>query len=112
MGTTLDYVEYVEDQVRGPWELRHRKMFGEYMVWVNDKPLLLVCDNTVFVKMLPEIEALMGGAETGFPYEGAREHWVLNVDNSEIAREVIAVLEAAAPPPKPKRPRPPKKGRS
>ncbi|MGN0560765.1 MAG: hypothetical protein ACI4K8_06895 [Candidatus Fimenecus sp.] len=25
-------------------------MFGEYMVYVNDKPILMVCDNTVFVK--------------------------------------------------------------
>ncbi|MDR0849154.1 MAG: hypothetical protein LBN10_09000 [Propionibacteriaceae bacterium] len=105
MATTPDFIEYVLDQARGPWALRYKKMFGEYMVYANDKPILLVCDNTVFVKMLPEIEALMGDSETGFPYEGAREHWVLNIDNSEFSADVIAVLEPITPLPKPRKPK-------
>ena len=44
------------------------------MVYVNDKPVLLVCDNTVYVKKLPEIEELMSGAECGVPYDSAKEH--------------------------------------
>lgn len=67
MATTPDYIEYVLDQVRGPWVLRHRKMFGEYMVYVNDKPILLVCDSTVYVKILPEIEDLMEDATRATP---------------------------------------------
>ena len=51
-------------------------MFGEYMVYVNDKPVLLVCDNTVFVKKLPEIEELMSGTECGVPYDSAKEHGI------------------------------------
>ncbi|MDR0837356.1 MAG: hypothetical protein LBM94_03960 [Propionibacteriaceae bacterium] len=105
MATSSDYIEYVLDQVRGPWELRAKKMFGEYMVYINDKPVLLVCDSTVFVKMLPDIEALMAGAQTGFPYEGAKEHWVLDVDDSEHTAEVIAVLEPITPLPKPRKPK-------
>ena len=31
-------------------EVWSRKMFGEYMAYLNEKPVLLVCDNTVFVK--------------------------------------------------------------
>ena len=30
-------------------------MFGEYMVYVNDKPVLLVCGNTVYAKKLPQL---------------------------------------------------------
>jgi TfoX/Sxy family transcriptional regulator of competence genes len=105
MATTTDFIEYVLDQARGPWELRYRKMFGEYMVYVNEKPILLVCDNTVFVKMLPELKPLMEDAETGFPYEGAKEHWVLNIDNSRFTAEAIAVLEPLTPLPKPKKPK-------
>jgi len=63
MATTKDYIEYVCEQVRGAGTLRYRKMFGEYMVYCNEKPVLLVCDDTVFVKMLPELDALMAGAE-------------------------------------------------
>jgi DNA helicase-2/ATP-dependent DNA helicase PcrA len=35
--------------------VRYKKMFGEYMVYVNEKPILLVCDNTVFVKILDRL---------------------------------------------------------
>lgn len=50
MSTTMDYVEFVCGQIRDAWDVRYKKMFGEYMVYINDKPILLVCDNTVFVK--------------------------------------------------------------
>ena len=53
MATTKDYIEYVCERLHGAGGLRYRKMFGEYMVYVNDKPVLLVCDNTVFVKIVP-----------------------------------------------------------
>ena len=71
MATTKDYIEYVCERLHGAGGLRYRKMFGEYMVYVNDKPVLLVCDNTVFVKIVPELAALMADAERGLPYEGA-----------------------------------------
>lgn len=103
MATSVEYIEYVCEQARGDWDVRYRKMFGEYMVYVNDKPVLLVCDNTVFVKILPEIQELMNGAETGYPYDGAKLHYVLDIDNAELSSKVISILEAVTPIPKKKR---------
>ena len=103
MATSVEYVEYVCEQVRGTGDIRYKKMFGEYMVYVNDKPVLLVCDNTVFVKMLPEIQELMNGAETGYPYDGAKLHYVLDIDNAELSNQVISILETVTPVPKKKR---------
>jgi TfoX/Sxy family transcriptional regulator of competence genes len=68
MSTTLDYVEYICSQIEGTGATRYRKMFGEYMVYVDEKPILLVCDNTVFVKILPCLDLLMESAKKGFPY--------------------------------------------
>lgn len=105
MATSVDYIEFVCEQLAGVGAVRCRKMFGEYMVYVNEKPLLLVCDNTVFVKILPELSGLMAGAETALPYEGGREHYILDIENQELARAVIAVLEPITPLPKPKKKR-------
>ena len=69
MATTQDYMEYVRERLPECGDVRYRKMFGEYMVYVNDKPLLTVCDNTVFVKKVPELAELMAGAGIGCPYE-------------------------------------------
>ena len=103
MATTKDYIEYVCERLHGAGGLRYRKMFGEYMVYVNDKPVLLVCDNTVFVKIVPELAALMADAERGLPYEGAKEHYILDIDDTDLARQVVAVLETVTPLPKPKK---------
>ena len=97
------YIAHVEAQVADAGAVRSRRMFGEYMVYVNDKPLLLVCDNTVFVKIVPELAALMAGAERGLPYEGAKEHYILDIDDTDLARQVVAVLETVTPLPKPKK---------
>ena len=107
MATTVDYIEFVCGQVRDAGAVRYKKMFGEYMVYVNDKPILLVCDNTVFVKIMPCLDALMANAEKGFPYDGAKEHYILDIEDVELSLAVIAALEAVTSVPKP---RPKKKG--
>ena len=90
-------------QLGGVGELRYRKMFGEYMVYVNDKPILLVCDNNVYVKILPCLDGLMSAAEKGFPYDGAKEHYILDIDSLELTQSVVTALEAVTPIPKPKK---------
>lgn len=102
MATTVDFIEYVCEQIQGAGAVRYRKMFGEYMVYVNDKPVLLVCDNTVYVKKLPCVETELAGAAAGVPYEGAKEHYVLNIDDRAFAGKIAAILEAHTPVPKPR----------
>ena len=54
MATSAEYMDFVIEQLQGFGTMRYKKMFGEYMVYINDKPVITVCDNTVFVKKLPE----------------------------------------------------------
>lgn len=103
MATSLDFIEYVCEQISSVGAIRYKKMFGEYMVYVNEKPILLICDNTVFVKILDCIGEKMKDAEKGFPYSGAKEHYILDIDNSEFSKEIIALLEPITPLPKPKK---------
>ena len=92
MATSAGCIECVREQVGGTGTARRKKMFGDRMVYVDDKPILLVCYNTVLVKILPCLDALMANAETGSPYEGAKEHYVLDTDNAPLAREVAGAL--------------------
>lgn len=101
MATTAEYMEYVCGQLAGTGELWYRKMFGEYMLYVNDKPVLTVCDSTVYVKKLAGLEGY--GLATGCPYEGAKEHYILDIDNAEQSREIVGMAEAATPLPKPRK---------
>lgn len=103
MATSIDYIEYVCEQIKGIGEVRYKKMFGEYMVYVNDKPIIIVCDNVPFVKKLDCIENLMKNADTGCPYNGAKEHYVLDIDNSDFCKKVVAEMEKVTPLPKPRK---------
>lgn len=103
MATSLDFIEYACEQISGVGAIRYRKMFGEYMAYVNDKPILLICDNTVYVKQLSCIAEKMLQADKGFPYNGAKEHYILDIDNADFSKEIVLLLEHATPLPKPKK---------
>jgi TfoX/Sxy family transcriptional regulator of competence genes len=103
MATSLEFIQYICEQIEGIGVVRYRKMFGEYMVYVNDKPILLVCDNTVYVKILDVISEKMKNAEKGFPYESAKEHYILDIDDAAFSKEIITLLEPLIPVPEPKR---------
>ena len=103
MASTLEFTTYVCEQLEGVGTLRFRKMFGEYMVYVNDKPVVLVCDDTVFVKMLPCLKDLLGDNPVGNPYEGAREHYILDPDDRKKLRRAAALAEEVTPLPQKRR---------
>lgn len=72
MATTKEYIAFVCEQIERYDDVRYRKMFGEYMAYLNEKPILLICDNTVFVRELTEVEPVMKAfnAECGSPLRG------------------------------------------
>ena len=71
------------------------------MVYADDKPVLLVCDDTVFVKILPELETLMQHAEKGFPYDGAKEMLLVDeVDDKEFLAKLFEATYDELPSPK------------
>lgn len=103
MATTNGFIEYVCEQIKGTGEIRYKKMFGEFMVYVNDKPVIIVCDNVAFVKQLDCIREKMINADVGHPYKGAKEHYILDIDNSEFCKEIVRKLEKVTPIPKSKK---------
>jgi TfoX/Sxy family transcriptional regulator of competence genes len=103
MATSKEFIEFVCEQIAEVGFVRYQKMFGEYMVYVNEKPILLVCDDTVFVKMLDAVKEILVDCEVGCPYDGARPHFILDIDNGELARQVVKTLEPITPLPKPRK---------
>ena len=92
MATDLNYIKYVVEQIDLP-DISFKKMFGEYMVYYKAVPVLLVCDDCVFVKILKETTELLGeDCEQEFPYDGAKLHYVLDIDNSDLARQTVMAV--------------------
>ena len=97
MATTKDYIDYVLERMPEPEAARCRKMFGEYMVYLNDRPVLLVCDNTVFVKNHPALAHLLAEAPEGLPYPGAKPQKILDVEDRALTAQVLEILERVTP---------------
>ena len=88
MASDLDFVNYVIDQLNGVRIITSRKMVGEYMVYINQKPLIGICDNTAYVKILDCIKILYKNNEKRFPYNGAKEHYILDIDNKSKLKKL------------------------
>ena len=105
MSTSKEYIAFVLEQLEGIPGVIYKKMFGEYLVYVQEKPVLMVCDNCVMVKKLPELAHLMADAPEGIPYGGAKVHYLLDIENRELTGAVIDVLVQVTPAPKRKKAR-------
>ena len=103
MATSSEYIEFVCEKIKNFGAVRSRKMFGEYMVYVNEKPLLMVCDNTVFVKRLEVLSDLLGENDVGAPYDGAKPHYIIDADDREQLQAVVNLLEPLTALPKKRR---------
>ena len=97
MATSEDFMDYLFDQIDNKWNKRYRKMFGEYMFYIDDKPMLLVCDNTVYIKMLDSISSLVQKDSRGFPYKGSKEHYIIDIEDKELLNTVIDELVKVIP---------------
>ena len=100
MSTSNEYIQFVLEQLDGISDVTYKKMFGEYLIYVQKRPVLLVCDNSVMVKKTPELAMLMKDAPDGFPYDGAKAHYILDIENSGLVRSVIEILVRVTPVPK------------
>ena len=100
MSTSKEYLQFVLEQLDGINGVTYKRMFGEYLIYVQEKPVFLVCVNCVFVKKIPGLSERMKDASEGFPYNGAKAHYLLDIENRELTADVAAILVRATPVPK------------
>ena len=105
MASSPDFVNYICEQLEGLGAVRSRKMFGEYMVYLNDKPVLIICGDRPMVKMLPCLEELLRGRPAEPPYEGAKDHYLLDPDDRDTLRQAVRLAEEVTPLPKKRSPK-------
>ncbi len=110
MASDAEFAEYACGQIRDVPRLSHRRMFGEYAVYVGDKVIGLICDNQFFLKPTAGNRALLRSPVEASPFPGAKKYFVIDehLDEPELLTELIRITERDVPPPKPKKPKPKK----
>ena len=102
MACSTEFIEFVCEVLASLGEIRARKMMGDYIIYLNGKCVATACDNNLYVKMYPQLEDMLDEAEIGRPYEGAKDHYVLDISNKALTIKVISELWNYLPFPKKK----------
>ena len=89
---TTEYINFVCSQLKGAGEIKKKKMSDDWCICINGKPIIFAFDNLSYVKMNPAIDDMMKSAWTGYPYAGAKEHYVLNIEKRDEAMKVVKRL--------------------
>jgi TfoX/Sxy family transcriptional regulator of competence genes len=100
MATQAETVEFILDKLGDRRRFATRAMFGEYALYADGKTVALVCDDLLYVKILPASAALEDLCETDAPYPGAKPHYVVTEDQlSEIDAlpRILCAVAAALP---------------
>ncbi len=118
MATSESYKDFVleclgrcaKEYLGGRFAFSARKMFGEYCAYIQErnfcgdfggesilsggkKVLFLLCDEQVFIKKYEVLEQIAQDFSAyfslGFPFSGAKEHYIIDIENLELVAQII-----------------------
>ena len=93
--SNADLVQYIIEQASQAGEVRARKMFGDYCLYCNDKPVGLICDDYLYLKPLKELESVLREDDRQMrpPYDGAKPHYVItDVDDRDYVSLLVKTV--------------------
>ena len=96
MGTQKETVEFILSRLRDTNRFSTRAMFGEYALYADGKVVALICDDRLYVKILPQSRTLENQCEKGHPYPGARLHYLDEEGQLSTLPDLPGVLFAIA----------------
>ena len=108
MSTRAETVEFLTDQLSGRPNISSRRMFGEYCIYCDDKPVAFVCDDELFVKPTDAGRAYIGEPDEAPAYPGSKLYFRVGGDRWEDRDWLAGLIDATAaalPAPKPKQPK-------
>lgn len=105
MGTSPQTMDFLLDQLDHSLPITTRKMFGEYCVYWDGKPVAFVCDDQLFVKPTNAGRAMQDPVVEGVPYPGAKMYLLVEADlweRREWLGELLRVTAEEMPAPREK----------
>ena len=106
MASRQSTIDHLLAQLARAGPVTAKKMFGEYCVYLDEKPIGLVCDDQFFLNPTEAGRELLAEVTEGSPFPGAKPHLLIPIDDwsdrEAMARLVIATFDAL-PAPKPRK---------
>ncbi len=80
MSTRRETTEFILSKFGHQDRFAVRAMFGEYALYADKKVVALICDDLLYVKIVPASAELESQCEKGEPYPGAKLHYIVEED--------------------------------
>jgi TfoX/Sxy family transcriptional regulator of competence genes len=96
MSTQKETVEFILEKINASKLFSTRAMFGEYALYAKGKVVALICDDQLYIKILPESGDLEDVCEKDSPYPGAKPHYLVEEDQLSKLRNLPNILLAVA----------------
>ena len=87
MDTSKEYMDYILDQLSGVEGITHRKMMGEYILYIHGRIAAYVCDDRLLVKPVAAAKRLLPDAPMEAPYPGAKEMLLVEDTDDRVLME-------------------------
>lgn len=94
MASTKDFLDFVLDQIKDEELVRHKKMFGEYAIYYDEKVIGFICDNKLYLKDTQKGREFVGeDLRIGHPYPRAKEYILLEeeIEDRDFLNELIEI---------------------
>ncbi|HRO99841.1 MAG TPA: TfoX/Sxy family protein [Flavobacteriales bacterium] len=77
MATRKDTAAFILAQLGHADRFSVKAMFGEFALYADGKPVAFICDDQLFVKMMPESAALDPHCERAPAYPGSKDYYLV-----------------------------------
>ena len=108
MATRQSTIDVLVDQLSGAGVVTTLKMFGEYCLYLDGKPVALVCRDQLYVKPTEAGRGVVPDATEEAPFPGIRPYFLISTERAdqwehrETLRRLLRATFDALPPPKPR----------
>ncbi|MDG5816909.1 TfoX/Sxy family protein [Chitinispirillales bacterium ANBcel5] len=104
MSSSIDFVEFVTDQLKNAGTVTYKKMFGEYALYCDGKVVGLICNSQFFLKPTAGGEAFIGKVTKSPPYEGSKEYFLMDdmIEDRDRISQLVSITARELPAPKKK----------
>src|SRR5512133_3639494 len=97
MASKQETVDYIVSQIQGAGDIRALKMFGEYGIYCDEKMVILVADDQLYVKPTEAGRAFIGEVELAPPYPGAKSWFLIPEDKWEESDWLTELIRVTTP---------------
>jgi TfoX/Sxy family transcriptional regulator of competence genes len=108
MASEQKIVDFIIEQIGFSKQVTSKKMFGEHVLYFDNKLFALICDNKLFIKPTESGREYIKEVVEASPYPGAKPCFLIEekLENTDWLRKLVKITVAELPEPKPKKSKP------